>query len=204
MATEYYGRWYAAKKDDRNKKRRDKYATDQEYREKVVSHVRMTREQARTEQSAVRVRMPPKPHETEYAGQKVSTYTLGSLALMLQRSNTSLLGWERAGILPVTPIRDGRQIRQYTLEMMKVVKEAVARKGQVSLNDVALFEEINAAWKALGFEGHRLEKENGHGNGQGGWAGGRAAGDGGAGDARGEEEHPGAEAGADGDGNGDQ
>jgi hypothetical protein len=164
-----YKQWYDRNKAEILERRRRKYAEDPAFRERALKR------SSAQPKPTIKPGRTPKAHEVEFGGEKLQVFAIGALALLLNQAAVTIKKWERDGSLPVSPIRVGAHgVRQYTREMMDVVKRAVeARGGRVPMGDASMFEEVVTAWRALGFEGKRLEDD--HGGAFGGVRGGGAA-----------------------------
>lgn len=88
--------------------------------------------------------------ESKLGKRRLELYTVGALATLLDRSVQSLNHWERDGLIPFTPYRDGRQFRFYTLPMMQAVEEALGGRNKVFKVDPEMSAKIVKRWKALG------------------------------------------------------
>lgn len=152
---EYYEGYYEDKKDEIADKRKKKYETDPDYRQKVIDRSRQYREQQR--QSRPRARIPKhaksKKHKTGDGG-TIDLYSVGSFALGVGRSVQCINHWEREGILPRTPYRqkqgsadNPRWFRFFTREMAAAVRVVVGDKGR--LDPPIIPEEIQAKIAAL-------------------------------------------------------
>lgn len=88
--------------------------------------------------------------ESKLGKRRLELYTVGALGTLLDRSVQSLNHWERDGLIPRTPYRDGRQFRFYTLAMMQAVEEALGGRSKVFKVDPEMAAKIAKRWKALG------------------------------------------------------
>ena len=147
----YFKSWYEENKDDLADKRKERYENDPEYRKKVIEQSRKYRKSNR---DAPRVRLPrhQQPKEFELPdGSEIKLYSVGAFALFIRRSVQSINHWQREGMLPMTPYRQGsRGFRLYTKGMMDVVKEFVGDKRRLYPVDPEMGNKIKADWEALG------------------------------------------------------
>lgn len=150
--------WYKDNKTALAEKRKLRYETDSKYRDKCLERNRVAREA----KQATRPARPDgeKPRKTVVVnvlvnGQMIPTtgYHIGELADRLERSVPTLYGWERSGVLPVTPLNTSskKPERLYTEPMMNVVIEAFNRRSQkVSGGDITFYNEVSQGWRAVG------------------------------------------------------
>lgn len=147
----YFEAYYEENKDEIAQKRKERYENDPQYREKVLKASRDYR--ARQRQGRRRVRMPrfqkPKIRETGDGG-KIRLYSVGAFAASISRSVQAINHWEKIGILPRTPYRDGRGFRHYTTRMMESVQDQVGTKRRLFPVDPDMYDNICAAWEAGG------------------------------------------------------
>jgi hypothetical protein len=150
----YFEEYYERNKADINRKRKKRYHTDPAYRDRVLKASQDYRENKRKEQ-APRTRVPRYqiPRVFEVKGGTISLLSVGFFALRLGRSVQSINHWEKTEphpLLPVTPYRDSRGFRYYTVEMMDVVKKVIGGKRRLFPVDREMFYEIKEGWKELG------------------------------------------------------
>jgi hypothetical protein len=107
-----FQRWYNKNKQALNAKRKQKYATDPIYREKVLAS-QHERNKARSQQRQYR--------ET-VLGQVVRAYSVGEAALLIQRRVQTLTLWEQKGVIPL-PIFPAP--RAYTHHQIMLIRELV-------------------------------------------------------------------------------
>lgn len=149
----YFDCYYAENKYDLNERRRRRYHSDPEYREKVLNMSKEYRDRKRQGQPP-RARMPrhqaPLRAKTGDGG-TIKLFSVGAFAVFLGRSVQSIKHWEKKpAVLPITPYRDSRDFRFYTKEMMEAVKEVVGTKRRLFPIDPQMYLDIKAAWEALG------------------------------------------------------
>lgn len=146
----YFAEYYEGNKNDINEKRRRKYADDPEYRDRVLKASRDYRDRQRKEP---RVRMPRFQKPTTHRagdGSEVQLFSVGAFAAYLSRSVQAINHWEKSGILPKTPYRNGRGFRCYTKAMMEIVRDQVGGKRRLFPVDPDMHEKIKAAWESQG------------------------------------------------------
>jgi hypothetical protein len=160
----YFDKYYEEKKDDINRKRKDRYHNDPDYRKRVLKASRDYRDKKRREQGP-RVRMPRHqiPLVRRVQGGEIQLFSVGFFALRLGRSVQSLNHWEKTEpypLLPVTPYRDERGFRYYTIEMMDVVKRVIGKKRRLFPVDRKMFHQIKKGWAELGVPVNRKSLES--------------------------------------------
>jgi len=144
----YFQKWYDQRRDAFNKKRRERYADDEEYRDKVNTWNQETREKRRKEaqreeseaKRAVKLKSSGswKTIEVEVDGVVVPMYTISALAKAVGKGISTIRVWERNGTLPETPYRSDRGDRLYTLEMIENLQRALQKAGKL---DIAVLKE---------------------------------------------------------------
>jgi len=147
----YYAKWYGQNKERISQKRKEAYAQDPEYREKVLSQSAQNRARRRR---VPRVKVPrhqvPKKYKTGDGGHVV-LYSIGFFSIFIGRSVQSITEWEKAGMLPKTPYIQGtRKFRFYTQRMMEVVRDIVGEKLRLYPVDPLMHEKITEAWRESG------------------------------------------------------
>lgn len=138
----YFQEWYGENRDDLNERRRERYATDEEYRAKVQKWNRDARERRRREADKEdrRVRKAVKlgtsgswkTVEIEVDGVKVRMFTIGALARAIGKGISTIRVWERNGTLPETPYRSKKGDRLYTLEMVEAIQKELRKAGKLN------------------------------------------------------------------------
>lgn len=146
----YFQGYYQENKDTILKARRDRYASDPEYREKVLKSSREYRRNQRRE-PRVKTRRYQKPIiKTSADGTEVQLCSVGALAIRLQRSVQAINHWQKKELIPDTPYRDGRGFRFYTPAMMDAISVEVGSKRRLFPVDPDMRERIRQQWAALG------------------------------------------------------
>ena len=159
--SDYYRQYYEDHRDDLSDKRRDRYQTDPEYREKAKAAARLYRQKKKAERDQLRAegKLPParpkgprKPVEVAVNGSRALAHTITVAAERIGRSVDTLNHWSKVGLLPITPIRSPRGDRLFTDGMILVVNMAVMKRGEVSVKDSTFRVEIENGWRELGLE----------------------------------------------------
>ena len=119
-----YKDWWAANKQRILEERKKRYHDDPDVRAKAIKASAESRKKARKEAPRkIRLKRPPRPRMMKAPnGSDVEVYQVGALSQLVQRTPMTLAHWEQIGLLPVTPLRDGRGVRMYTREQMQGVK----------------------------------------------------------------------------------
>ncbi len=156
---DYFAAYYEENQGQLSEKRRDKYASDPEYRERAKEAARRYRAKRREERERLRAegKLPParqtgprKPVKVEINEVLLDAYTITVAAQKIGRSVDTMNHWSKIGALPVTPIRSKRGDRLYTDGMIRVIREAVQKRGEVSIKDATFYREIMEGWAQLG------------------------------------------------------
>ncbi len=111
-----YRRWYAKNKAEFNKKRREKYKKDSNYREKAIANTHSYRERGPAtvmEDSLYR----------ELNGKNIEVFRISTVGQQIGRSVQAIRQWERSGIIP-KPLFDGGH-RMYTKKQITLMKRVV-------------------------------------------------------------------------------
>ena len=160
-----YQDWYDKNKDGLSQRRKDRYHTDPEYKERVLEQNKKYREKKRKEAAQIprpKVRVPRHRRpviRTILLRGKPKTKELvhvGAFARIVGKSVPTIHQWERLGLLPRTPFYvNGKSKRErlFTSEMIEVVKEAVeTRDRKISSKDPTFHDEIVKGWKKHGVD----------------------------------------------------
>lgn len=160
-----YKEWYKEHSSELAEKRRQRYKSDPDYKQKVLDQNRAYREKKSQEAARIpkpRVRIPRhrKPVALSVPINGVETLKqlvhVGYFARAIGRSVPTIHQWERSGILPRTPFMltgRNKQERLYTAEMIAVVRSALEkRNGTISSSDQSFHEDIVRGWKDIGVD----------------------------------------------------
>ena len=141
---DYFQGWYDDNKDSLNERRRQRYAIDSDYREKVQRWNRDARdrrrkkveEEDRKARRSVKLRSSGawKTVEVEVDGVMVRMFTIGALARAIGKGISTIRVWERNGTLPETPYRSKKGDRLYTLEMVESIQRALRKAGKLEIS----------------------------------------------------------------------
>jgi hypothetical protein len=142
-----YTKWYQEHRKDFNAARQKRYAADPTHRAKVLAWNRSSRRKKReavlqeqAEQSeAVAVDLDKRKFKTSLYVQRnedgsattLEVYSIGALALFLNRSIQVLRLWESDGVIPATPYRTDKGDRLYTKELIQQIHDILERTGRL-------------------------------------------------------------------------
>ncbi len=142
--TTYFHDWYKTNGKSLNKRRKDRYNSDPEYREKVLAQNREARRKRREasqgERDAKKDAQKVKPSKAwksvnvEVDGKVVKMFTIGAVAKSLDCSAQALRLWERKGIIEETPYRYSKGDRLYTLEQIEDMRASLTAQGRIGPN----------------------------------------------------------------------
>lgn len=141
----YFQSWYKQNGADLNVQRRERYATDEGYRQGVLDrngasrrrNRQKTLDEQRAKKAARRLKVGGSWKTTTQMvlvdGREVEVtfFTIGALAKVLGRAISTLRVWEGAGRLPATPHRSDKGDRLYTLDQVKEIRARLRREGRV-------------------------------------------------------------------------
>lgn len=122
--------WYKENKDERNRRRREKYAQDPAYREASLSR---TKDWVKSTRKP-RVRVPKEgaaphrfatPRVVQIAGAEVKVVSGGQLAAELVYSHDTIMGWRKDGLLPPSTSQDARGHHWYSQDYVAAMKLAL-------------------------------------------------------------------------------
>ena len=116
-----FKRWYNKNKEEYNAERKEKYDTDLEYKEKQLENNKNYREEHKTTNEFV----------FEINGQQFSLmlYTSCEMAERANVSITALRKWEKANIIPETPLKDSKGFRYYTEDFIDLTLQILDSKN---------------------------------------------------------------------------
>lgn len=146
----YYEEWYEKNKDELAVRRKERYESDPDYRQRVLVASASYRERQR---SISRVRIPrhQKPRFFQSDGKMVPFFSIGAFAGYVNRAIQSINNWEKNGLLPRTPYRVGKRgFRYYSAGMMEVVRQIVGNKKRLFPVDTNMHTRIREGWEVLG------------------------------------------------------
>ncbi len=158
-----YKGWYEENKEELAARRKERYANDPEYKERVLEQNRKHREARKKEEAKkpkpkVRVPRNRKPLTAlvllDGAPTPKELVHIGAFSRAIGKSIPTVHQWERSGLLPRTPLfmnGNAKKERLYTAEMIEVVKvEIIKRSGRVSASDLTFRDDVTAGWLGVG------------------------------------------------------
>jgi len=159
-----YSDWYEKNKEVLAEKRRLKYHSDKEHRQKLLDQNRDYRQRIISERPPppkTKVRIPkrrrPVSLKVKIKGKNVLTQLVhvGAFARAIGRSVPTIHQWERVGLLPRTPYELSHKKkpdeRLYTAAMVGVVKDVLSRRGpMIYSKDPTFRKEILDGWRKAG------------------------------------------------------
>jgi len=149
----YFEDWYNENRLSILARRRERYASDPDYAEKCREASSRYRETLKgRRQSHPPAKRPRKPTQISLNGQLCEGWSVGHLAEKINRSIPTVNHWSKMGLLPETPLRGNGDARLYTAPMMRVVKSAVLRRGEVRRTDATFYEEVAEGWRRAGVD----------------------------------------------------
>lgn len=160
---EYNRQQYEKNKHVLTARRKRRYATDPEYRERVKANVRRSRKRAKIAAKVAADRMRTKSHlpgtdqDIELPNGTVITvkvYTVGQLAARVGVSVQTVYKWERENIMPDATYRTGGGQRRYTAAQVGVVRDVYAKHKSVAKRwkiTQAFIDDLKYHWDRLYF-----------------------------------------------------
>ncbi len=159
--SDYFRTYYEENREELSDKRRDRYQSDPEYRERAKEAARVYRAKKKAERDRLIAEGkiepasrggPRKPVEVQVNGRPALAYTITTVANEVGRSVDALNNWAKSGIFPITPLRSAGGDRLYTTAMILVLKDAILKRGTVSAKDESFCEEVLDGWRELGLD----------------------------------------------------
>jgi hypothetical protein len=144
-----YKTWWDENRERVNAKRRERYASDPEYRKKQQEHTKKWK-QRRRELNASQPRQRSRTMTMKLEGREVEMHTIGVFSERVGKSVITLREWERQGFIPQTPFRSSRGDRLYTDDMIETVNRIVGGRATVDLRDQVAKAAILNGWKKAG------------------------------------------------------
>lgn len=121
--------WYEQHADELNAKRRERYNSDPDYRERVLAGNQAERQKRIQEKLAARP--PAKDATAPSRGDGVKKrYTIGMLARAVGRSVQTIRLWEKAGTIPTTPHRGANGARLYDSSFILAIQQKLQEDGR--------------------------------------------------------------------------
>lgn len=116
-----YRKWYQSNKQAFNAKRKAKYHSDPEVREKAINNAKKYRESNPREKE--------EKHFREINGKQVEVFRIGATAEFIGRSEQSIREWQRKGWIPPCTIDSDH--RYFTIKQIKLLQEFADFVSQV-------------------------------------------------------------------------
>jgi DNA-binding transcriptional MerR regulator len=142
LQKDYYQNWYAKNGEALNQRRRERYGTEKEYRERVqawnAKQKERTQETRLAEREAKRnaIRMHNqgswKTRCIEVDGKPVWVFTIGALAQALGRSISTIRVWEETHVLPPAPYYSERKERLYPVDLLENIQASLIKTGKIN------------------------------------------------------------------------
>jgi len=158
-----YEEWWEKNKKRYNENRRQRWREDPEYRDKVRSWGKKSRDKEvdeRSKASSIRRSATREPEEVQWGKLVLMAYGTDVLARYIGRSKTTIYSWEHNGWMPRTPLLSSRGEKLYTPGMMKVVRDVVRKfekkglsRGKAKVDGDKMREQILAGWMKMRDEG---------------------------------------------------
>lgn len=146
----YYEKWYGKNREKLADRRKERYDSDPEYRQRVLSASASYRQKKR---NTTRVRVPrhQTPRIFKTSTMEVPLFSIGGFASYINRAIQSINHWEKNSLLPRTPYRVGeRGFRYYSAGMMEVVRQIVGNRRRLFPVDPTMHDRIREGWEAMG------------------------------------------------------
>lgn len=137
---DYNKKYYDANKEKILEAKRQRYASDPNYRESILNKARDTRKAARHDG----------PILIEVGGLKEESLTVADLAEALGKSVSTINHWQGTGTIPDTPFHNSAGHRLYTEGMVQAIRMALAQKTRPSKGDKEFHMMVKAVWQEIG------------------------------------------------------
>lgn len=149
---EYNKKYYMDNKERLSAKRKERYASDPEYRDAQLKRADERRKKLAESKPVVegKVGRPRKPVLVETINGTKNAFTIGHFAQIIDRPQITLRSWISRGLIPKTPFKNGSEESLWTHDMINVVLTALSGRGQISSGDVRFTQEIADGWRQHG------------------------------------------------------
>lgn len=136
--SEYNKVYYASKREDLLARKRERYSTDPEYREKLKAEASRRRKEKKT------------GPVISFAGRSHQAYRASDLAESLGKSMSTINFWQKHGTIPETPFRSEGGYRLYTHDMVEGIRSALVAVPRPDRGDAVFSSMVKDAWTAAG------------------------------------------------------
>ena len=130
--------------DERNARRRQRYAEDDEYRDRIK---RVRRERYYASVLSPPLRDPRKLEPDAFVGD-TPLFSDAKLAYCLHKSAQTIRLWVYQGFIPDTHLKEANGSRLYTIKMIEDVIDVLGIARRVK-KDPAAYEEIEQRWSEM-------------------------------------------------------
>lgn len=155
----YFKGYYERKKEELAQKRKEKYANDPEYKEKIRSYSIARRDRKKAEfERLVELGLAhrkeykkrgPRTYTVDVKGEQHPAYSISEVAKKINRSKFVLISWVTKGIVPESPIKTKKGFSLYTDCMIESIGKAIYGKAMVLVRD-NIDKDILNYWKECG------------------------------------------------------
>jgi len=111
-----FDKWYKDNKEEYNRKRRERYASDKKYRKRAIENSERYRKEG-----AIQTRGDSGAYR-KYKGVQVRTFRIGEVSKMIQRSAQTIRQWEIDKLIPRPVFKDTKH-RIYTEHQAKLLSD---------------------------------------------------------------------------------
>ena len=150
--TEYNKKYYMDNKEKLAAKRKERYATDEVYRdaqrERSDKRRKLLAEQK--PDSTGKSGRPRKPVLVETINGTKNAFTIGHFATVIGRPQITIRSWIGRGVIPKSPFKTASGETLWTQDMIIVVATALSGRGQISSGDSRFTQEIADGWRQHG------------------------------------------------------
>ena len=137
-----YETWYKNNKDERNRRRRERYAKDKKHRDEIKARANKYRQSP-----AARARAEDRK-KVKVGRLRVMSYSIGETAVQLGRAINTIRRWEASEYIPSAK-RNGSALRRYTddnIALMTELRDAID-SGQRGAELSTLVKSIKKRWR---------------------------------------------------------
>lgn len=138
MSNDYNKEYYRKNRERILARKRERYASDPKYREKVKRDVAARR----AEESACA--------KVEVNGVMVDALKVSEFAEEVGKSVSTINNWQKHGTIPETPFRSPGGFRLYTSDMARAVKQALSMNERPSRGDKEFCGAVAQLWAECG------------------------------------------------------
>jgi len=162
----YFRAYYKERREEILQRRKERYASDPEYRERVTKYANDShaRKKLAYQKKKENGELPPRKHTPRgpsaprtalINGQELKVVTISKVGRAIGRTLVTLRRWINTGLMPESPIADG-SLKYYTDGMVLTIEVALMKRGRLKHDDFKFGKEIEEGWRKLGVYDYKM------------------------------------------------